>query len=103
MTEPEIRASDTDRELVVERLRRHYAAGRLDLPEYEERVAATYLARTWTDLNAQLADLPADQPVPAQQHEGGPDPCLLCVLLCVCPPAGVAYWLIHRRRDRVPA
>jgi len=28
----------------------------------------------------------------------GVDPCLLCVLLIVCPPAGIAYWLLSRRR-----
>ena len=21
---------------------------------------------------------------------------VLCILLCVCPPAGVAYWLLYR-------
>jgi len=25
------------------------------------------------------------------------DPCLLCLLLFLCPPAGVAYWLLSRR------
>jgi hypothetical protein len=25
------------------------------------------------------------------------DPWPLCLLLCLCPPAGVAYWLLSRR------
>jgi hypothetical protein len=27
-----------------------------------------------------------------------PDPCLLCLLLILCPPAGIAWWLLSRRR-----
>ncbi len=27
-----------------------------------------------------------------------PDRCLLCLLLIVCPPAGIAWWLLSRRR-----
>ena len=27
-----------------------------------------------------------------------PDRCLLCLLLIICPPAGIAWWLLSRRR-----
>lgn len=61
---PEVRAADVDRERVVERLRRAHDEGRLDLSEFDERVAAAYAARTYGDLDALTVDLPP-QPAPA--------------------------------------
>ncbi len=60
---PELRAADVDRERVAERLRRAHDEGRLDLTEFDERVAAAWAARTYGDLDALTADLPP-QPVP---------------------------------------
>ncbi|MQA86961.1 MAG: DUF1707 domain-containing protein [Streptosporangiales bacterium] len=57
---PTHRASDLDREGVVERLREATAEGRLDLTEFEERMAAAYRARTY----GELAPLTEDLPVP---------------------------------------
>ena len=45
-TRPDIRASDADRDRVVEKLRDHAAAGRLTTDELEERVDAALVART---------------------------------------------------------
>ncbi|GAA2621528.1 DUF1707 SHOCT-like domain-containing protein [Streptomyces vastus] len=61
MTEelPELRASDTDRERVAEVLRDALAEGRLDMEEFEERLDATYKARTYGDLAPITRDLPA--------------------------------------------
>lgn len=56
--DPHIRASDPDRERVVEALQRHSAAGRLTLDEFDQRSAAAYAARTIGDLHAIIADLP---------------------------------------------
>jgi hypothetical protein len=42
---PELRASDADREAVVERLRVAAIEGRLDAEELEARVSAAYAAR----------------------------------------------------------
>lgn len=91
-----IRASDAERDHAVALLQRHYADGRLTLTELEERSAAAFAARTQAQLRGLTADLPAD-------HGGQParpgislDPCLLCLLLCVCPPAGLVYWLVYR-------
>jgi len=57
--EVELRASDADREAVVERLATHGAAGRLDAAELEQRTAAALGARTVAELQALEADLPS--------------------------------------------
>jgi hypothetical protein len=53
------RASDSERADTAELLARHLADGRLDLAEYDRRVAHAYAAVTRADLDAVLADLPA--------------------------------------------
>ncbi|MZD07873.1 DUF1707 domain-containing protein [Streptomyces sp. SID5785] len=55
----ELRASDADREQVAEQLREALAEGRLDMTEFEERLEATYAARTYGDLAPLTRDLPA--------------------------------------------
>lgn len=52
------RASDADRERVIERLRVAHTEGRLDIHEFDERVAAAWRARTYGELDALIADLP---------------------------------------------
>jgi hypothetical protein len=59
--EPDLRASDADREAAVERLRAASLEGRLDADELEERLADAYAAR-WC---SELARLTADITVPA--------------------------------------
>ncbi|MFI9149915.1 DUF1707 domain-containing protein [Streptomyces sp. NPDC053367] len=56
---PELRASDADRERVAEILRDALAEGRLDMAEFEERLEATYQARTYGELTPITRDLPA--------------------------------------------
>lgn len=53
------RASDAERDAVVRRLAAHLAEGRIDLAEYDQRVAAVYATATREDLNLVLTDLPA--------------------------------------------
>ena len=60
------RISDADREHVAERLREHFAAGRLSSEELDERITATFGAKTYADLRAVMADLPETAPVPPQ-------------------------------------
>ena len=57
-----MRASDTEREEAVDRLRAHAAEGRLDVAELEERIDAAFAARTREDLTALFADLPDTAP-----------------------------------------
>src|SRR5690606_19873432 len=52
------RASDADRERVVDLLRDAASDGRLDLDEFEERMTAAYRARTYGELDPLTKDLP---------------------------------------------
>ena len=56
---PDLRASDADREQVAGILRDALAEGRLDMEEFEERLDATYKARTYGELTPITRDLPA--------------------------------------------
>ena len=61
----EMRASDRDRQQVVERLRGALEDGRLTMEEYVNRMGAAYQAVTYGDLAPLYADLPASGPVTA--------------------------------------
>lgn len=61
-----LRASDADREEVAERLRKATAEGRLLAEELEERLEATFTARTYGELDAVVADLPG---IPVRRRE----------------------------------
>ncbi|MFF3889550.1 DUF1707 domain-containing protein [Streptomyces sp. NPDC001914] len=61
---PELRASDADRERVAEQLRDALAEGRLDMEEFEERLEATYAARTYGELTPITRDLPGAASAP---------------------------------------
>jgi hypothetical protein len=71
-----IRASDADREHVVEILREAYSAGRLTLEEFDERTTSAFAAKTWGGLRALTGDLPqqARLAVPRPQPEVKPSP-----------------------------
>ena len=53
-----LRASDSDREQIADRLREATAEGRLLAEELEERLDAAFGARTYGELDAVVADLP---------------------------------------------
>jgi hypothetical protein len=55
---PDLRASDADREAAVDSLRRHAAAGRLDVEELDERVEKAYSAKMLSELAELQVDLP---------------------------------------------
>lgn len=64
---PELRAGDADRQAAADRLRAAHDEGRLDLAEYDRRLAEAYAAVTYGDLDRLFTDLPArsSSPVPA--------------------------------------
>jgi hypothetical protein len=72
-----MRASSADRERAVDVLKAGFAEGRLTQEEYNDRMGQAYAARTYGDLAALTADLPAGAsplpawPVPAYQPPPG--------------------------------
>jgi hypothetical protein len=69
-TSPAIRASDRERDTVVQRVQQAFAEGRLDDAEFDERMRAALTARTHADLDVLLTDLPAAS-APAQVPAAG--------------------------------
>ncbi len=99
---PQTRASDADRDAAAALLGAAFAEGRLTVDEHGERLSAAYAARSWQQLRQLTADLTGTAGATERRAAPGmvaePDRCLLCLLLIVCPPAGIAWWLLSRRR-----
>jgi hypothetical protein len=68
MRNPNLRASDADREATADRLRQHHTDGRLDQDEFQERLDRCFAAKTVGDLAELSRDLPDD---PARRQAGG--------------------------------
>jgi len=56
--DPNLRASDEDREQAAAQLREHHAVGRLTSDEFAERLDAAFVAKTVGELDHLLRDLP---------------------------------------------
>jgi hypothetical protein len=67
-----LRISDDDRHRVAEVLRTAAGEGRIDLDELDERLEATYAAKTYADLVPITADLPLAQSGHAAPAPGAP-------------------------------
>lgn len=61
-----LRVSDADRDAAVSELGEHFQEGRLDRDEFEDRTGRALRARTGSDLDELLADLPRATRVPAR-------------------------------------
>src|SRR5262245_37765648 len=73
---PQLRASDSDRERVVEVLRRAASDGQLTVDQLEERIPSAYAARSRSELERLTADLsveslPEAAPAPTAATVGG--------------------------------
>ena len=82
-----IRIGDAERDKAVSDLGDHFAAGRLNRDEFDDRADQAMQARFSTDLAPLFADLPASQPAapttpPGEVRAGGP------------PPWAYAMWLL---------
>jgi Domain of unknown function (DUF1707) len=53
-----LRVSDAERQAVADRLGQHYAEGRLDQAEFDDRVGRAMGAKTRADLSGLFSDLP---------------------------------------------
>jgi hypothetical protein len=72
-TDQHIRVSDAERQAVADRLGAHFADGRLDQAEFDERVTRTMAAKTRGDLEGLFDDLPDLEPTgaPGSARTGG--------------------------------
>ncbi|MFI0405289.1 DUF1707 domain-containing protein [Actinomadura sp. 3N508] len=75
---PDLRASDADRDRTAESLREHCAEGRITMDELQERLEAVYAAKTLGQLQEVTSDLPEEDlyqlPVPASQAKSTASP-----------------------------
>src|SRR5262245_12452861 len=69
-----LRISDADRHKVAEVLREAAGEGRLDLTELDERLEATYAARTYADLVPITLDLPVARQADLPARPAAPTP-----------------------------
>jgi hypothetical protein len=73
----QMRVSDAERTEVADRLARHYADGRLDQAEFDERVSRAMAAKTVGDFQGlfdDLPDLPTDTPSGSPKAPNTPPP-----------------------------
>ena len=110
--DPNLRASDEQRDRAAAEIREHFAAGRLTDEELSDRVQGAYAARTEGELNAVLADLPRLPATRAQQKAeivqrrrdlqrrllqdagGGSGAFLICTGIWVASGASGFFWPI---------
>lgn len=71
-TGDDLRIGDTDRDAVMVALHDHFAAGRLDREELDERLEPALTAKTRGDLRALVRDLPAPTGLPDPEPEPAP-------------------------------
>ena len=116
---PGMRIGDSDRERAMADLAQHYADGRLDHEEYDERLDAIWTARTRADLAVLFSDLPRPQvtypPARVAQPKGDrrfrlPLLPVLALLVVLSVLTEAPLWLLvfplmffrHRRRGACP-
>ena len=85
-----LRVSDADRDAALTELSQHFEAGRLTSEELDERTGRILAARTGTDLESQLTDLPvlgapatAPPDYPPARHVSNLAPGLVLALVVV--------------------
>jgi hypothetical protein len=103
--DPRLRIADSDRERAMADLAMHYADGRLDHEEYDERLDAIWTARTRADLALLFNDLPRPQaPQPSRAPARTPRPAgsrfrlpllpVIAVLVVLSVLTEVPFWLL---------
>lgn len=74
MTEPRMRAGNSDRQAAVDRLTGHFTDGRLDPDEFDDRVGKAYAAKHLDELPSLFVDLPEKKVLPTSAARWpGPD------------------------------
>lgn len=99
LVDPRQRIGDAERERATSLLAQHYADGRLDHEEYDERLDAIWTARTHQDLAVLFADLPRPvappRPAPPAPRRRRPLPLLpvLAILIALSIITHAPFWL----------
>ena len=91
-----LRVSDAEREAVTDRLAEHFAAGRLDQAEFDDRVERAMSAKTRADLSGLFSDLPETGAPAVPEHvRRRRHPVLLAALLIVAvvATAHILWWI----------
>jgi hypothetical protein len=85
LSDQHLRVSDAERQAVTDRLAAHFAEGRLDHDEFDERNGRAMAASTRADLAGLLDDLPGTgaPAVPARPRPRRSHPVLLLVLIVI--------------------
>jgi hypothetical protein len=96
-SDDQLRVSDAERQEVADRLSEHFAAGRLDQAEFDERVGQAMNAKTRADLNGLFADLP-DTGAPAvperpRRRRGHPALAFMLIVLLALTAAHAVFWV----------
>jgi len=70
----DLRIGDAERDAAMEQLREHFAAGRLTLDELTERIDGVLAAKTQTQIDALMMDLPRPRRSPSHAPRTAQDP-----------------------------
>lgn len=104
----ELRISDADRHKVAELLRQAAGEGRIDLDELDERLEATYQAKTYGDLVPITADLPtaggaapAPVPPPTGPTSGSPAVRYSGAIAIMSETKRTGVWLVEAEQTAV--
>ncbi len=99
----QMRVSDAERQAAADRLAEHFADGRLDQAEFDERAGLAMSAKTQADLNALFTDLPetgapAGPELPPRRHHRSVLSLVLIVVIILAAAhavlfAGPLLWL----------
>jgi hypothetical protein len=97
----QMRVSDAERQVVVDRLAEHFADGRLDQAEFDERAGQAMSAKTRADLSALFTDLPetgapAGPELPPRRHHRSVLSLVLIVVIVLAAAHAVLFagpWL----------
>jgi Domain of unknown function (DUF1707) len=91
-----LRVSDAERQAVTDRLSEHFAAGRLDQAEFDDRVGRAMSAKTRADLGGLFADLPETGapagPVPPRYRRRHPVLLVALFVVLAIMAAHVLWW-----------
>ena len=90
-----LRVSDAERQATADQLKAHFAAGRLDMDEYDERLQQALAAKTRRDLDDLLRDLPPTNVASTQAPRGRPSFMPVFVAIAVIATLALTLSVAH--------